>query len=61
MNETIKILMERDGLTEEQARREFKEVRRSVREALASGDAEEVEEILLYDLGIEMDYIFDFI
>ena len=61
MNETIKTIMKRDGLTEQEARQEFDETRAAMMEALAAGDTNEVEDILLYDLGLEMDYIFDFL
>ena len=56
----VAILMERDELTEEEAREQVEEVAELINEIVASGGSyEEAEEILLDDLGLEMDYIFD--
>ena len=56
----IAILMERDELTEEEAREQVEEAAELINEIVASsGSYEEAEEILLDDLGLEMDYIFD--
>ena len=56
----IAILMERDELTEEEAREQVEEAAELINEIVASGGSyEEAEEILLDDLGLEMDYIFD--
>ena len=54
MTETKRILMERDNLTSEEADEAMSEIRKMVADA-ASYD--EMEEALLYDLGLEMDYI----
>lgn len=51
MNETMRILMERDGLTKEEA----KELMTETREALINGDYEAMADYL----GLEDDYIFD--
>lgn len=51
MNKTIKILMERDGYTEEEA----KELIVECREELESGNTQAMQEIL----GLEDDYVFD--
>lgn len=53
MNETMRILMERDELTEEEAREQMNECR----EALENGDWNAIEDYL----GLEDDYIFDLI
>ena len=53
MNNVMKILMERDGLTEEEAREQMDECR----EALMNGDMYAIEDYL----GLEDDYIFDLI
>ena len=58
MTETKRILMERDNLTSEEADEAMSEIRKMVADG-ASYD--EIEEALLYDLGLEIDYIFDFI
>ena len=51
MNETTRILMERDGLTEKEAN----EAMAICREELESGNYEAIQEVL----GLEDDYIFD--
>lgn len=51
MSETMRILMERDGLTEDEAREAINECR----EALIDGDFEAMADYL----GLEDDYIFD--
>ena len=53
MNETMRILMERDELTEEEAREQMNECR----EALLNGDFDAIGDYL----GLEDDYIFDLI
>lgn len=52
MNEIKRILMRRDEMTEEEAEETLAEAR----EAISEG--ENPEEVL-YDLGLEPDYIFD--
>lgn len=60
LTETQKVLMERDGMTEEEARVETRAVSNEIHEALSIGGSyDDIEDILLYDLGLEMDYIFD--
>ena len=60
MNRVVKILMERDGMTEEEAKAEVREARNEMYEAIHDGcDAEEVEDIFSDYLGLEPDYIFD--
>ena len=48
------VLIERDGFTPEEAKEEVNEMREAVREG-------ENPEELLYDIGLEPDYIFDLI
>ena len=48
------VLMQRDGLTREEARKELEEMRKAVREG---ADPEEV----LHGVGLEPDYVFDLI
>ena len=63
MNDTIKVLMERDGLSYEEARERFEATQQDVYDAIEDMDPweayEYVEDILSGDLGLEMDYIFD--
>lgn len=54
-NRVVKILMERDGLTKQEAEERIVEVRSMVEEA----DPFEVDDIVMDELGLEMDYIFD--
>lgn len=54
-NEVIRILMERDGMTREEAQETLEEVR----EMLSEADPWEAEDIIADELGLEMDYIFD--
>lgn len=51
MNKVVKILMERDGLTEKEA----KDLVNECREALEEGNLEAIQDYL----GLEDDYIFD--
>lgn len=53
MSETMRILMERDGLTKVEAKNLIAECR----EELLSGNEQAIQEIL----GLEDDYIFDII
>ena len=53
MNETMRILMQRDGLTEEEAR----DLMAECREELESGNYSAMQEIL----ELEDDYLFDVI
>lgn len=57
MNKVIEILMKRDGLSETEARDLVLETRDMIYEC--NGDFNEAEEIMLDQLGLEMDYIFD--
>lgn len=54
-----KVLMKRDGMTEEEAREELKYVKEEINDLIACGDYEGVEDLLMYDYGLEMDYILD--
>ena len=56
----IAILMERDELTEEEAREQVEDAVDAINDIMESGGSyEEAEDVLLEDLGLEMDYIFD--
>lgn len=56
-NEVIRVLMERDEMSREEAEERLEEVR----EMLSEADPWEAEDILADELGLEMDYIFDII
>jgi hypothetical protein len=55
MNRVVKILMERDGITREEA----EELVNEAREEILASDPWEVEDIMLDVLGLEPDYIMD--
>lgn len=60
MNRVVKILMERDGMTEEKAKAEVRTGREEIYNAIADGSTTEDVEDMLSDLfGLEPDYIFD--
>ena len=60
MNRVVKILMERDGMTEEKAKAEVKAGREDIYNAIADGSTTDDVEDMLSDLfGLEPDYIFD--
>ena len=61
MKEIVNILMRRDGDSREEAVRRYKETRAMIDEALTDGREYEVEDILLDELGLELDYIWCFI
>lgn len=57
-----KVLMRRDGLTAKEAKQEKEEAMQKINEIVSStGSYSEVEEMLLSDYGLEMDYIMDLI
>ena len=61
MEEVIQILMARDGISRKEATARVKEVREMMLEALDSGDTESLEDIFMDELGLEPDFIPDFI
>ena len=61
MREIINILMNRDGLSYEDAKDAYLGCQAAIEDAVDSGDYEEVDEILRSELGLEPDYIFCFI
>lgn len=62
MNDTIRVLMNRDDLSEAEATERFNEVKGMVLTELECGTSYSgVEDILANELGLEMDYLFDFI
>ena len=62
MNDTIRVLMKRDDLSESEATERFNEVKGMVLTELECGASySDVEDILASELCLEMDYLFDFI
>lgn len=60
LRKVVNIIMERDGLSFADAKEDVLECRRAMLAALDSGE-DDPEEILLDLLGLEPDYIFDFL
>lgn len=55
MKEIIKILMQRDGLTYEEAKKKYMDCRA---ELLDDTNCLSPEDVLLVELGLELDYLF---
>ena len=60
MNQIVKLLMERDNLSENEGQAWYDDVKEMLNEAFQSGDYNEAEIIMRQELGLEMDYIFEF-
>lgn len=57
-----KALINRDGISKEEAKRQREEATDAIYEALGSGASyDEVEDILASNYGLEMDYVLDLI
>lgn len=61
MNIIVKILMERDGMSREEAQDLFDRLREEADIYIRNGDDLSVEHILLDDLGLEIDHLPDFL
>lgn len=61
MTEFERVLMKRDGLTEDEAKLARREAMEEIAEMLEFGDYMDVEDFLAGEYGLEMDYIFDLI
>ena len=59
MEKIINILMKRDGISFEEARRQCEDTVAEIHMAIASGDYMLAEELMMSDLGLEPDYIMD--
>lgn len=59
MDSITDVLMRRDGLSEEDAQREVDDFRADIEDSIMSGNLEDVEDALMYDLGLEPDYLMD--
>lgn len=58
--EIVKVFMERDGMSKNEAVEEYESLRNQVHEILESGgDYDDVEALLAYDYELEMDYVMD--
>ena len=62
MEDIVKILMELDDLSHQEAQQMVEECRQRLQdEAIPTGDIELAEEILAEELGLEFDYMMDLI
>lgn len=61
MEKIIKILMNRDGITYEEAKKLYLDTQSELLDAIEGKSCLSPEEILIGNLGLEMDYIFNFI
>ena len=61
MNKVVKILMERDNMSELEAENLVDECREELEYAVNDGSWEEAECIMRDYLGLEMDYIWDIV
>ena len=61
MNEIIDILMRRDGLSYEEAEAMYLDCKSELMDAIDGTSCLDPEEVLMSELGLEMDYIFCFI
>lgn len=56
MNRIVKILMRRDGLTEAEALEVVQDARSEVEFLISQGWYEDAEDVIVYELGLEVDY-----
>ena len=61
MEEIIKILMKRDGVSYEEAEQMYLDCKSELMDAIEGTSCLDPEEVLMGELGLEMDYIFNFI
>jgi len=59
MDSITQVLMRRDGLSEEDAKREVEDFRANIEDSIMSGNLEDIEDALMNDLGLEPDYLMD--
>ena len=59
MDSITEVLMRRDGLSEEDAKREVDDFREDIEDSIMSGNLEDIEDALMYDLSLEPDYLMD--
>ncbi len=59
MENITEVLMRRDGLSEEDAKREVEDFKADIEDSIMSGDLEDIEDALMNDLGLEPDYLMD--
>ena len=61
MNRVVEILMRRDNLTEDEATSIFETTKEEIYDCIQRGDYFRVDDVIYTNIGLELDYIFDFI
>ena len=61
MDEIIRILMERDGVSYEEAKEIYEDTKSELMDALDGTSCLTPDEVLEGELGLEIDYLFNFI
>lgn len=61
MSDLVKVLMDRDGMTRQEAEELVEQTREEVFASFDDEDGMDPEEIIANNLGLEPDYIFDLI
>ena len=61
MNKIVEILINRDGMEEQEAIEYFNDVQEKAYELMEEGGLLDIEELIGLDFGLEPDYIFDLI
>lgn len=61
MEEIISILMRRDGVSYEEAKEMYLNCKAELDDAIMGSSCLDPEDVLMGELGLEMDYIFNFI
>lgn len=61
MNEIIRILMERDGVSREEAKEMYLECKSELMDAISGTSCLDPEEVLVSELGLEPDYFIYFL
>ena len=59
MDSITEVLMRRDGMSEEDAKREVEDFKADIEDSIMSGNLEDIEDALMNDLGLEPDYLMD--
>jgi hypothetical protein len=61
MKKFIEVLMERDGMTEDEAKSEAKRARKELKQLVEEGDYLAAEEYMQEEFGLEPDYMDEFV
>ena len=61
MSKVIDILMERDHMTKKEATSLFNRTKRDILACIEDGDFDGAEDVLYMNVGLELDYIHEFI